>query len=151
MSLLRRSTPFLRISCLAAVMGVGLPIAAQSQETLICLADLSTGFRFENGNWNIARFTTGNDRFLVRPLTDNERVNSSFNYIITRIGESTPSHECLRRPGSSRIICGGLGLGMIVDFATLRFQEVYGRGFIDGIDGPGDTPSITIGKCSKVK
>jgi uncharacterized protein YerC len=132
-------------------MGISLPIAAQSQETLICLADLSTGFQFKNGNWTIANFTTGNDRFIVKPLTQQERLIQPFNYIVTRIGESTATHECNRRPDSSQMICGGLGIGMIVNFTTLRFQEIYGLGFIDGNDRPGgDTPAMTIGKCSKV-
>ncbi len=37
-----------------------------------------------------------------------------------------------------------------MDLDNLRYQEIYGYGYVDGMDRPTDTPSIAIGKCVKV-
>lgn len=141
---------FLRGCCIAAVVGLASPSASQSQETLICLADLSTGFRLENGNWTITQFNTGNQRFLVSPIKDQDPLKASFNYTVTRIGDAAPRYYCSRIVNQTQMVCGGMGWGFVVNFSTLRFQDIYGIGFLDGTDQPGNTPGMTIGKCSRV-
>lgn len=49
--------------------------------------------------------------------------------------------------GDINIVCGGLFSGFVLNIETLRFQQVYGYGYVD--DRPiNNTPSITAGKCS---
>jgi hypothetical protein len=40
---------------------------------------------------------------------------------------------------------------MLIDTTALRYQELYGLGFIDGEDKPGNTPFLTIGKCTRLQ
>ena len=39
----------------------------------------------------------------------------------------------------------------IINLETLRFLEVYARGYVDGRDEEGNSPSITVGKCSRIQ
>lgn len=130
-----------------ALMFMGSTLHA---ETYLCTADLSTGFRFDQGQWNIARFKTNSDRFIVYSIDSGQT-----KYEVKRVGSDKIQHKCERpwlsdRVHSHRIICGGQGIGFMLDLLTLRFQSIYGIGFIGGEDGPDDTPALTIGKCSTI-
>ncbi|QKC83461.1 hypothetical protein EB232_19240 [Mesorhizobium sp. NZP2077] len=70
---------------------------------------------------------------------------------MTKLGNDYPTHQCkndLPPGGKIHLVCGGLGFGFVFNEATLRFQQFYGFGFIDGDSA--ETPAITIGKCSSI-
>jgi hypothetical protein len=122
--------------------------ASAASETLLCVADMSTGFAMENNDWAIARFNVKDVRFVVKPVKPHNRLGYDVNYEVTKIGDSQASHHCNRGNGAEAIACGGLGWGIIVNFRTLRFQEYYGIGYADGRDDGQNTPYLTIGKCA---
>jgi hypothetical protein len=121
--------------------------ANAASETLLCVADMSTGFAMEGKEWVTARFTVKDLRFVVKPVTPYEYLGKEVNYEVTKMGESYPSHRCNRGDGAEQMSCGGLGWGFTVNFRTLRYQDYYGIGYVDGRDNGDNTPSVTIGKC----
>ena len=124
-----------------------------AQENLLCLGEKSTGFHWNGSSWDATTFNVTDARYVVKPVAEYEYVDGNkVNYEITRLGESFSAHKCFRGmyngAAVDQIACGGLGFGFIVNFKTLRFQEVYTLGFVDGSDAGGNTPSLTIGRCS---
>lgn len=121
--------------------------ANAASETLLCVADMSTGFAMDGKEWVTARFNVKDQRIVVKPVTPYEYLGQQVNYEVTKMGESYPSHRCVRSDGAEGMTCGGLGWGFTVNFRTLRYQDYYGIGYVDGRDNGDNTPSITIGKC----
>jgi hypothetical protein len=123
---------------------------ASLNERLICIADASTGFKHEQGNWSISKFHIQNERYIVAPLNENSLLRPRFNYNVTQIGSATSSYDCYRSsefPNSMG--CQGTGV-FSVNFKILRFQQYFVGGYIHGADHPNaDTPFVTIGKCSQ--
>ncbi|PWJ87390.1 hypothetical protein C8D77_117106 [Mesorhizobium loti] len=133
-----------RHAILAALLSQSLPAEAGQ---FFCAADLSTGFKFTGTGWLSTNFIVTDMRFTIAPAD-----SSGSTYTVTKLGEAYPTHRCtndLPPGGPIHLLCGGLGSGFVFNEATLRFQETYGFGFIDG-DSTQDTPAITIGKCSSI-
>ena len=136
------------MKCLAAALCLSLigPIAAANAEAFLCVGQLSTGFGWADGKWQVRPFGVEEKVFVVQPGMEDE-------YTVTRIGEASPTHYCpgLRRSdGSLRLLCGGLGNGFSFSSKTLRFQENYGIGYTNAGDGSANMPHLLIGKCTKL-
>ena len=121
----------------------------------LCLPELSTGFRWSETakRWNQENFATDITKYLVE---QSEVVGQEDSFIVKQIGSDYPAHNsCKRRrtgDGSLTplIVCGSIGYAFMMNVETLRYQEIYTIGFIDGLDRSGDTPSLTIGRCSSL-
>ncbi len=137
---------WIAFACLAMIY----PAKAQQQETLLCLGEQSTGFKFEGQDWKAVHFNVKNDKFVVRPTKELDGPFGKFNYIVTRIGSNDTKHYCTRGENSSQMACGGLGYGFVVNFKTLRFQDYYGICYVGGENSNDNTPSMTIGTCSRI-
>lgn len=131
-----------------------VPANVLAGESFVCLGEKATGFHWNGSDWAIANFKVSEDKFLVKETPPSELFGTTYNYEVRRFGADKRLFRCERfkigKSYSSRIRCGGLGSGMLIDVKSMRFQEVYGFGYIDGKDQPGNTPSITIGKCSRL-
>jgi hypothetical protein len=124
-----------------------LPISPADASQFFCAADLSTGFKLQSSGWSSVDFTVKDMRYTIAPQD-----SGGTDYTVTKLGDKSPSHRCknnLPPGGKIHLVCGGLGYGFIFNERELRFQEYYGIGFVNG-DAPGNTPSITIGKCSPI-
>jgi hypothetical protein len=133
---------------LTAALSLSLigPIEAANAEAFLCVGQLSTGFGWADGRWQVKTFGVEDKIFVVQPGLENE-------YSVTRIGEASPTHYCPElRPsdGSLRLLCGGLGNGFSFSSKTLRFQENYGIGYTNGGDGGANLPYLLIGKCTQL-
>ena len=51
----------------------------------------------------------------------------------------------------SRLICGGIGLGFVLNPEALRFQHNYLGGYVAGRDNNDDTPMVESGRCRLVR
>lgn len=125
--------------------------AANAAGSFFCKGELSTGFRWDGSKWAIAKFTTENDQYLIRPYK--APLYPDETYGVYRMGEEYPRHICknTKEPGYGiHLVCGGLGYGFIFSEEKLRFQDYYGIGYISGEDGDANTPALTIGKCSPI-
>ncbi len=134
--------------CTVAAAGVA------AQEKFLCLGSKATGFRLEGKTWVPTVFKVDEDKFLVQPIPREELFGRTYDYEVRKLGQSQRMMTCERgefnKKPSSRIICGGLGHGMIFDTNSLRYQELYGFGYLEGEDKPGNTPSFTIGTCTRI-
>ena len=145
----RGTRPYLlgfALSCVLASPALGL-------DQYLCIGEQSTGFMLKNGKWSRVKFNVDKDRYLVKEVPPYKLLNETVNFVVQRFGETGNHLTCNRAKSgdyvSSRILCGGLMFGMIVDTKTMRFQELFGSGYIQG-DNDGVTPSLTIGTCAKL-
>lgn len=133
----------------AVTILVSLSTTAFAEDQFLCVGEVATGFRWDGNQWVTAKFKVDKDKYLVQevPLE-----NGVTNFHVKRLGESKVAHRCNRSPTSpTRIACGGLASGMLIDTEKLRFHELFGIGYVDGFDGPDYTPTLTIGTCTRVK
>jgi hypothetical protein len=142
---------------LLSVALVASPSTAAEMEQYLCVADQSTGFKWEGNRWVSQSFNVQNDRFVFQEVPERKGLVSSddVNFIVKRLGSADELFQCSRFVSKTfkgnRVVCGGLGYGMVMDTKSLRYQEFYGMGFIEGTDQPGNTPNITIGKCTRLQ
>ena len=130
----------------AASLSLFGPIAEANAHAFLCVGQLSTGFGWGDGKWQVRPFGVEYKVFVVQPGMSDE-------YTVTRIGDAVPTHYCptLRLSDSSiRLLCGGLGNGFSFSSRTLRFQENYGIGYVDTANGSANMPYMLIGKCTKL-
>ncbi len=134
--------------CLITALCLSLigPVAEARAEAFLCIGQLSTGFGWAGGKWQVRTFGVEDKVFVVQPGMEDE-------YTITRIGNASPTHYCptlILSDGSIRLLCGGLGNGFSFSSKTLRFQENYGVGYTNAGDSNANVPYLVIGKCTKL-
>lgn len=117
----------------------------------LCIPDLATGFVFEQGRWQTTSFRTQGKTIVVVEVPPYDFAGRLVGVEVTHTGDSFPYHRCPPLPADApHVTCGGLGVGFLFNAETLRYQENYGLGFVDGGDSPDNTPSIEIGRCSRL-
>jgi hypothetical protein len=121
-----------------------------ASDKLFCVAEQSVGYKFESGKWVFSLFALDTSKYIVQPSKGKNDSVTEYNYTVTRIGSNDPSHHCYRKDNEIQISCGGLGIGIIINFEKLRFQEIYGFGFVQGFDNGEHTPYLKIGRCTKI-
>jgi hypothetical protein len=134
-------------SILASLLAM-FQVSPAKAESYLCLAEASGGIKYLNGNWTGTRFKT-EEKYLV--TRDSSQPNK---FKVTEVGKSYPLHKCdviTDTAGKeTRLICGGLGYGMIISLSDLRYTEVYSLGYIENDKSGDNTPSISGGICSKI-
>lgn len=145
---------FRMLILLTALAGASGPAAAM--EKYICVGDKSTGFRWDGKAWGMAKFNVSTDRYLIEEIKPETVFSQTFNFHVKKFGSDKIEHRCERATmGNGEkwpvIVCGGLGYGLMMNTTTLRYQETYGLGYVDGTDDENNTPSMTIGTCTKLE
>ncbi|WP_428029529.1 hypothetical protein [Ancylobacter sp.] len=107
-------------------------------ESYVCIPDMRQGFAFREGHWQAANVTI-KDKLLVK-ATGRGR------YEVSEFGVKKPPSECFRE--GVHVRCGGYIRGFLMNVNTLRFQEFFLQGYVDG-DSP-HTPFMSIGRCSQL-
>lgn len=134
---------------LASLVSPLLATAAAPAQSWLCIADKATGFIYERGQWVSADFKP--EKFVLKraPYFDcsdvkveNCKTTEAYQWISfgSESGEPCSFHE-------ETIVCGTAFSRTFLYRKTLRFSHFYFVGYIDGDKG-GDTPSVTIGKCT---
>lgn len=138
---------------LCALLGVAQH--AHGQETLLCVAEKSTGFKWVDGQWRIANFLVdGEDKLIIKPKKEQSRPQEGLEYEIVPLGSDYVLASCYREKQDSgeftlQVGCGTLQY--VVNFKTLRYQHYYVGHYVIAYDiEKSDTPSLTIGKCVKM-
>lgn len=141
------------LGSIVAVVAGGWIGHARADEWL-CVAQQATGFKWLNERWTQTNFTVEGDSFVVAEVEPHQNFSGgeTVGVEVTHLGDDYPRHNCppFFAEDSEGIACGGLGYGFVFNRKALRFQEYYGLGYVDGEDAPGNTPSITIGTCTKL-
>lgn len=142
------------VQCIAAAVVLQTDLAqGAAPPSYLCVAELSTGVRWNGNNWETSTFYTEKEKFVVRYVEGHGQDPTPYNYEVVRLGDEAPIHLCTRLKVEDDFVdgvtCGGLLHNFIMWSSTLRFQSFYGIGYLAG-DAPGNTPAITVGKCSKI-
>jgi hypothetical protein len=117
-------------------------------------------------NGSTGPFVSGNFLLTVRPIS-RDKVSvfggevDAMTYNVSRSEPGQKGSDLCSEPGDKdgRIPIGENGVfrceatlyEYIINLETLRFLEVYARGYVDGRDEEGNSPSITVGKCSRIQ
>jgi hypothetical protein len=115
-----------------------------AQQSYICVADSSSGFAFNKTTkkWYPTTFDVKNAKYVLS-LKDR-----TWNW--KEIGEEFSMTQCGEFDKNGYLSCDGM-LRLMFNKKTLRFLLTYEIGYVNvgiiGTDG-GDTPNMTIGKCS---
>ncbi|MGO6875578.1 hypothetical protein ACCS85_27620 [Rhizobium ruizarguesonis] len=142
------------LSCGAPIaFAISLCVAINSPanaETLLCVEDVAGGLKFLDGEWQGVKFKVGGSQFAITASASN-----SLTYQVKQIGKDTVQFTCNRLKFESgslsdQMYCGGLDYGMVINFARLRYVEVYSLGYIEDDRSGQNTPSVTGGKCSTI-
>lgn len=131
------------------------PLTANADNWL-CIVDKSTGFKLENGTWEIGNFNP--DKYLIKPA---DKVSSSAGalYQVNSFGSELPEYICPTgfEDGEYKGILDCRGFAIRGDtfkfnLTTGHFLSTYTSGYVHTSKGKivDDNPAIQIGKCSKL-
>jgi hypothetical protein len=136
----------------------------------LCVPELASGIRFDMARrrWTHGQFRTNGNSIVVKVEVSGRGEVDLFGELVhvteyavsvSKLGEQN-SEICIDN-GSSKgidvhisnnglIRCSTGLLDFKVNLGTMRYLEVYANGYIDGRDEEGNTPAITVGKCSRI-
>lgn len=117
----------------------------------LCVPEMSTGFKWMNDRWESVNFNTPH-QYVLAEVEPYEMGTETIGLEVTEIGKDYPAHRCPPL-ANIQVACGGLGMGFIFNVEALRYQELFGFGYVDGgeADGETGTPYLEIGKCSPLR
>lgn len=141
----------MRLSLLACCVIAASTASAQESERWLCVAEHSTGFRFDKSDrsWQNSKFTVHNDKFIIHRPTSDTPISRGMKWIVTRVGERMPNSFCANDFAGSLLTCSSMTTFKFSK-KTLRFSATYDFGFVEPSSEGDDTPSMTIGKCSPI-
>jgi hypothetical protein len=116
----------------------------------LCVADQSTGFFYYESSkkWEQTRFTVDNEKYIVTPSKF-----KSHKYDVTQLGKKDSAAYCVNEfSAKGDLYCKGESASGHI-YTIFNMNHIKGRfvmsqtmGYFSDIK---DSPSITIGKCSK--
>jgi hypothetical protein len=129
---------------------------AQEVSSYICVTDMATGFRFDQGSktWQQARFNASSKYIVSRP-----KERSMFSWELREVGSQDTRGFCKNDFNEvGNLFCDTMGGQFKFSKGTLRFIHTYAMGYwhdqnplvenkYRSKEGA-DTPFIEIGKCS---
>lgn len=116
-------------------------------ESYVCIAEISSGIKFDTtfNKWSQSGFMA-DEKYIV---TKNQEKYMTNNYVVVQPGDTYPSYRCTEDFNEYGWLFCESGLGSFkFSRKALRFLSTYEAGYVDGKDAPGNTPSITVGKCT---
>lgn len=122
---------------------------AQDFEGWLCISDKSTGFAFNNGQWDIANFPPG--KYILRPAIEDESLLLTGHELgLYQFGLDSAMAGCDYFSESRKTIsCDGIYV-FRMDTSSRRFLIVYPIGYwIGDNDSASDTPFMEIGTCTQ--
>ena len=157
-----------RCSVLLLLLIAPLHAVPQTSDSYLCIPDLSTGFKYKDGEWQTVRFNVAEEKYVLRKRKRKRKekhpIYSDSKWLIFRFGETTPAGGCDKGFDSSGLIACSYYLygDFRMNRGTGRYQAIYWPGYVDSQsadaanldpeaqrDGE-DTPSMTIGRCSAI-
>ena len=133
-----------------------------TDERYLCIADAGTGFFFDAANrrWRSTTFSVEGKRYIIRrPIagrTEDHFWHEDPRWVIEEIGATMLSNSCPTEFTEYEFLtCEASGDTFTFNRRSMRFQKVYPIGYVvrqypqPSSEG-GDTPSIFIGRCSRL-
>jgi hypothetical protein len=128
----------------------------KKQGSFLCLAELATGFKYQQGAraWRIARFHADR-RYVVRPAKEGEECHLHPSvWIVNEVGNSEAGFCCRREMGEMGFLSCGAPWGEFrMNARNLRFLRYTHLGYYDVLDKKdeeSDTPLMEIGECAPI-
>jgi hypothetical protein len=132
---------------------LGTCFTAQSfDKTYLCVKDTLVGISGENDVWTASKFTTTEDKFIIRPLKEgdyfygvNENTHGAF-----FLGVEEPEMPCRFDKFTNKTLVCYSGFDNKLRFRedTLRFVETSTLGYYHPLTKEDGQVSISIGKCT---
>ena len=129
----------MRLWILAGITLGSVAQADAATATFLCVADQSTGFKWNGSEWQDAR------------LHSDEKYTVTWNgsrFVFTAAGEPNPEYEC--ESTYLHVVCENKSSRMSFNGETLRFAHYSTLGYTEGWDGDDLTPSVTFGRCTRL-
>ena len=120
----------------------------------LCIADMATGFVYENGRWQRTNFDVSGNKYILRqPKKSDPEPLSDSPWLWGRFGQKYLLGICDETDEYGDMECseGGGAAELFINLSSLRYQLYYQYGYVhsaDFKDTRDDTPLIEIGKCS---
>jgi hypothetical protein len=123
------------------VLAIFIPLCAYSQSSYLCIADATTGFRYDNNSkeWVKTSFKTADEKYILKKNQEGWEwleFGSKTGMQCGEINEYGWLH-CTLWVGSLKF-----------NKNNLRYLRTYDAGYVDGKNNNDNTPVISIGKCS---
>ena len=136
-----------------------LPGVAVAKEQWLCIATLSTGFAYRDGEWKTTQFKVDDDKFIftrerderIKDIDESYWPSGYWNYSIVELGSDfrwgcDPSRLMVKENNFIGTICASFG-NLHLSLDTMRYMRSSMWGYTVG-DKPDSTPNITIGACA---
>lgn len=153
--MIRRGAAIGAVLVLGVLTGAG-PAAAGDYGRFLCTPLAAAGFQARDGVWSSAPADREARPYRVQPIDPADSLDGKSDYrAVIATGDHVPM-ECRSLakhddPETARILCGGLGWGFLMDTGTMRYQELFGIGYVEN-ETPQDAiaPYLAIGTCKRI-
>lgn len=126
-------------------------------ESYVCIADKSTGFKYnqKTQQWEYARFRT-DTKYLIRKADQNILLEKFFKMVVVKFGEKSSEFSCKEGINEGGLlICNSHSGQFKFNNLSLRFLRswmygYYNNGYGKSPDKDSATPFLEIGTCTKM-
>jgi hypothetical protein len=172
---MRQAARIALLACIAVQSGIAPALAEdESWDTTgkyagvyLCIPEVSGGVFYDEQAkaWRSGSFKPGENRIFRlkdngarQPIATGSELSAiGYDLTISTPGEQQPL-GCYSREGSAdnfvlegRIMCFAFSSIYTLDLRSMRYMHIYTYGYTDGVDATGNTPLVTVGKCSKIE
>jgi len=143
---------------LLAALILSLPIVPfafaeddKTPDAYLCIAEMATGFVYKNDKWQITRLNIDGSKYLLRRTKDGDFIPEHA-WVWLEFGQDKSIDSCEKDISEKGFLtCEGIGMTILINVNTLRYQSVYTLGYVVSEVGyNGGTPYMEIGKCSPI-
>ena len=144
----------------AAIPSIGL----EKSDRFLCLSEAAQGFVLEDNEWKPTRFDVSDKKYIIRPLSDDERATKDkfllfqfgedefpeLAYVLTEFGDDRVLLGCDPGRSSTHLFC--FGGDFVLNTETYEFMWHDTLGF--NLRDPGQSEEagvwIKMGSCSRI-
>lgn len=123
--------------------------SSDTEPTYLCVAEESTGFIFDNGEWKRASFNINNHKYILRKLKKDEKplmADRPHSYGLYKLGSNKQRFSCFH---NIDFYCEGIAEEFYFSPESGKYLMSYMLGYWKDEYGS-NTPSISRGRCSKI-
>lgn len=140
-----------RILLSTLVISTAISYASESFSAYVCIAEMATGFAYENGKWHPKEFDVGESRFLIR-RSKSDDIHSDHPWVWGRMHDNDMVGWCEKEPNDvGFLFCKGIDGNLKFNVQSLLFERYDHAGYVTASGNPINWdrggPSIEIGKC----
>ena len=125
----------------------------KSPSAYLCIADMSTGFKYKDGRWQSASFDVTDHKYILRRTKESDSsLLKDAAWVWGELGDEYMVRCKTTSPESKGFIsCEDIAVNVTVNVNSLSFQIIQDLGYVRSDRDYGEdssTPFLEIGKCS---